>query len=125
MMSHPPLAVIHRLCRLGTRRAQVANHREQRLLRLCEITHQRRPVVHLRIDVDGVFRIPGRIHLVVPYTLQIGRLTTWLRRRNQQVTTILHHQRHHIEVGAVKSRQALVSRKAWNTRITSTTSLTS
>ena len=29
------------------------------------------PVVHLGVDVDGVFSAPGRPHILVPYALQV------------------------------------------------------
>ena len=80
MVRNPTLATIHFLGSLGTRHAQVANHGKQRLLRLDEVTDHRRPVVHLGIDVDGVFRVPGSIFLTIPHTLQIGGLSTRLRR---------------------------------------------
>ena len=90
--------MVHRLCRLGTRLAQFARHLEQRSLRLSEITNESWPVVHLGIDVDGVLRIPRCIHLVIPYPLQVGGLSARLTGRNEQVATVLHHQRHHVEV---------------------------
>ena len=80
MMRHPTRTVVHGARRLSACYTQVANHREQRFLCLSQITHIGRPVVHLGIDVDGIFRVPSGIHLMVPYTLQVGRLTTRLRR---------------------------------------------
>ena len=79
VMGHPTLAAIHLLRRRGTRLTQVADHREERLLRLSDIAHEGRPVIHLGIDIDGVLRIPWCIHLCIPDTLQIGRLSTGLR----------------------------------------------
>ena len=123
VVGHPTLAAIHLLSRLRTRLTQVADHREEGLLCLCEIAYQRRPVVHLGIDVDGVFRVPWGIHLVVPHTLEVCGLATRLTRRNQQVSAILHHQRHHIEVCAVEGSQALI--RGQGTSSTSLTGLTS
>ena len=80
VMCHPTRTVVHATGCFSTRYAQVANHREQRLLCLCQVTHIGGPVVHLGINVDGVFRVPWGIHLIVPYALQIGRLTARLRR---------------------------------------------
>ena len=110
VVSHPTLTSIHLLRRRGTRLTQVANHREERLLRLRDITHEGRPVVHLGIDVDGILCIPGSIHLRIPDALQIGGLPTRLRRGNQQITAILHHQRDHIKVAGIllKGSEALV-----------------
>ena len=119
VVSHPAPTAVHLLGRLRSRLAQVANHREQRLLRLGQVSHQGRPVVHLGVDVDGIFRVPRCIHLVVPHALQVGRLAPRLRRRDEQVAPVLHHQRDHIQVGRFpipagggiigKGSQALVS----------------
>ena len=43
-------------------------------MHLAQVGFFGRPVVHLRIDVDGVLTVPGRVHTVVPDALQIGRL---------------------------------------------------
>ncbi len=40
----------------------------------------RRPVIHLRIDIDGILTVPWRIQLVIPDTLQGGGLAARLRR---------------------------------------------
>ena len=108
MMGHPSFTAIHLLSRDGTCLTEVSDHREEGLLCLCEVTHQGRPVVHLGIDVDGVFRIPGCIDLVVPDTLQIGWLSARLRGGDEQVTAVLHHERHHVEVTPVESDEAAV-----------------
>ena len=79
VMCHPSTAVVHLLGSDGTRLAQVANHIEERAVGLLQVAHLGRPVVHLGIDVDGVFRIPWCVALIVPHTLQVGRLTAWLR----------------------------------------------
>ena len=55
MMGYPAATVIHGTGSLGACMAKVLDHGEQRLLRLGEITYECRPVVHLGIDVDGVF----------------------------------------------------------------------
>ena len=109
MVGHPSFTTIHLPSCDGTSLTEVADHREERLLRLCKIAYQGRPVIHLCIDVDGVFRIPRRFHLVVPHTLQVGGLSTRLRRGDEQVTAILHHERHHVEVAAVESGEASIS----------------
>ena len=58
----------------------------------------RRPVVHLKIDVGGVFRVPCREEFIVPDTLQIGRLSAGLRTANEQITTKLEVSGHEIVV---------------------------
>ena len=78
VVCHPSVASIHGTGCLGTRLAQVTNHTEKWLLCLSQVTHQGRPVVHLCIDVNGVFGIPWRHPFVVPYALQVSRLTARL-----------------------------------------------
>ena len=98
VMSHPTTAAVHFTGRNGSRLTQITNQREQRTCRFCEIRHLSRPVVHLGIDVNGVFRIPRGIHLVVPNALQIGSLTTLLGRRDKQIAPVIEHQRHHSHI---------------------------
>ena len=78
MMSHPTTAAIHLLRGHSAGFAQIINHREQRLCGLAQITDIGNPVVHLGIDVNRIFRVPRRIHLVVPHALQISGLSTGL-----------------------------------------------
>ena len=121
VVSHPSSTTIHHVGCLASRLTQVTNHVEQGFLCLHKVAHHGGPVVHLSIDIDGVFRVPRGIHLVVPHPLQIGCLSTRLRRADQEVAPILHHERHHIKVAAVKRRQPLIRR----TSLTSTTKNTS
>ena len=79
VVCHPSTAIIHLLCGDGSRGTQVVDHVEERHLRLSEVAPECRPVVHLCIDVNGVFRVPWRIHLVVPHALQVGGLSARLR----------------------------------------------
>ena len=78
VMSHPSAATIHGACCLCSCLAEVAYHGEERLGCLAEVAYLCRPVVHLRIDVDGILAVPWGVHLVVPYTLKVGRLSTLL-----------------------------------------------
>ena len=89
VVCHPTIASIHLLGSHSTRLTQVFNHRKERFGGLRQVAHLSRPVVHLSIDVDGVFGIPRSIALVVPYALQIGRLTTRLGRRDEQIASIV------------------------------------
>ena len=98
VMSHPATTAIHFAGRSGSRLTQITNHGEQRTGGFGEIRHLGWPVVHLGIDVDGVFRIPRGIHLVVPYALQVGSLTSLLGRRNKQIAPVIEHQRHHSHI---------------------------
>ena len=111
VVGHPSLAAIHLLRCLRTRYAQVADHLKEGLLGLCEVTYQCWPVVHLGVDVDGVLRVPGGFQLVIPHTLQVGRLSAGLRAGDEQVAPILHHQGYQSEVCAVEGLQPLVCRQ--------------
>ena len=114
MMSHPTLTTIHILRRLRACLTQITNHREEWLLRFSDVSYKGRPVVHLGIDIDGVLRIPRCIDLSIPDALQIGRLSTGLRRRDQQITAILHHQRYHAKIAGIllEGCQTLVCRQS-------------
>jgi hypothetical protein len=76
VMRDPSARAVHlsRGARAGHR--QIRHHRRQRIHRLCQIRGQRRPVVHLGVDVDGVLAAPWWRHAVVPYALQVRRLRT-------------------------------------------------
>ena len=113
VMGHPTTAAIHLTGRLSARHTQVLNHREQGLLGFSQITYQGRPVVHLGIDVDGVFGIPGGIALVVPYALQVGWLSARLRRADEQVAAILEHEGHKGHILAIlECSQSTVGRQS-------------
>ena len=89
VMSHPTACAPHHFgCfRAGLR--DFAHHLQQRLVTLAQIGGFRRPVVHLGVDVDGVFRLPRRRSGSIPDALKVGRLVARTRRRNQQITPIL------------------------------------
>ena len=63
-----------------------------------KVGHLGWPVVHLGIDVDGVFTVPRGIHTTIPHALQVSSLTSWLRRGDKQITSILIEQGYEIEV---------------------------
>ena len=112
MMCHPATATIHFPSRLCSRYAQILNQRIQRFRGVTEIRYLGRPVVHLRIDVDGIFAVPRRIFAVVPNTLQVCSLSTRLGRGDEQIATIVIHQCHHRHIlAARKFLQALVGRQ--------------
>ena len=90
----------------------VVEELEQRLVELGKVGGLHRPVVHLRIDVDGIFTVPRCIFAVVPNALQVCRLSTRLGRGDEQIATIVIHQRHHRHIlAARKFLQALVGRQ--------------
>ena len=95
MMCHPTFSIIKNFSSLTACNCQISHHIKERFMRLTQIGYFSRPIIHLRINVNRVFTIPGSIRTMIPDTLKIGRLTTGLRRRNQQITTILEHQSCH------------------------------
>ena len=112
MVCHPATTTIHFPSRLCSRYTQILNQRIQRLRSVTEIRYLGRPVVHLRIDVDGIFTVPRCIFAVVPNTLQICRLSTRLGRGDEQIAAVVVHQCHHRHIlTARKFLQALVGRQ--------------
>ena len=96
MMCHPTFSIIKNFSSFTTCNCQVSHHIKERFMRFTQVGYFSRPVVHFSIDINRIFTIPGSIRTMIPNTLKISRLTTGLRRRNQQITTILEHQsRHH------------------------------
>ncbi len=72
---------------------ELLRHAQQRLDTFTQRRRARGPVVHLRVDVDGPLAAPGRIGPLVPDPLQVGRLRTRARARQQQVAAELEIQR--------------------------------
>ncbi|MNL74748.1 hypothetical protein D3C87_2004290 [compost metagenome] len=48
-----------------------------------------RPVIHLRVNVDREFAVPGRGEAVIPDALQIRRQGAWAAGGDQQIPAIL------------------------------------
>ena len=72
VMEHPAVGTVHVAGGLTARLGHFADKLEQRAIHLREVADLRGPVVHLEVDVRGVFRVPRGEHLVVPKTLQVG-----------------------------------------------------
>ena len=106
VMGRPTPGAVHSGSRLTPRNAQVADQVDQRAVQLGQVGRFGGPVIHFGIDVDRVFAVPGRKRLVVPDALQRGRLSSGLRRTDQQVAAKLEVQRHQIG-----------DRNAWRTRV--------
>ena len=77
------------LGRLAAGDGHVVDQVEQRLVALGEVGHLHRPVVHLGVDVDGLLAVPGRLELIVPDPLQVGRLAARPAAGDQQVAAEL------------------------------------
>ncbi|MNT88418.1 hypothetical protein D3C72_2289830 [compost metagenome] len=72
-MGHKPFAAVHHLCRLCSAFLQPADKIEQREVTFSQIRCFSRPVVHLRVNVDRIFAVPDRQHMLIPDALQVGR----------------------------------------------------
>ena len=89
VVTDPSARAIVRLRRLRARFGQVRQHFEQRRIALQQIRRSGVPVVHLRVDVDRVFRSPRRIDAVVPEPLQRCGLAARSGTGEQQIAPIL------------------------------------
>ena len=78
VVGHPSLCPIKHLGCFGTCSGKVVDKREQWIVTFREICHFGRPIVHLGIDIDGVFTVPRGIHTAIPHSLQVGCLSSWL-----------------------------------------------
>ena len=109
VMRHPAAGAVHGAGRDGTRLAQFTDELEQGLGGLRKACHLGRPVVHLRVDVDGVFAVPGSVRLVVPDALEIRGLAAGLGTADQEITPVVEQQGHHPHVvAAIEGIQAPV-----------------
>lgn len=69
----PNLLAIGQLRCFAKRRQRRRQQIEKRPVTLGQVGRLRKPVVHLKVDVAVVIRMPGRVVPVIPQTLQIGR----------------------------------------------------
>lgn len=77
------------------------NEVKDRLLGLCKIGNASMPVIHLRVDVDGVLALPWRIEVVIPNALKISRegfRASVSRRCREQMTSVIKHQCHKLGI---------------------------
>ena len=112
VMRHPTAGAVHlaRRSRAGDR--EIRHHRRQWIHRLGQVGRERRPVVHLGVDVDGVLAAPRRRHALVPEALQVCRLRTRPRAGNQQVAAVLEVERGETGILPIGERtHALVGRR--------------
>ncbi len=97
-------------CRAGIV-GEVVDEGEERFVTFGEICHLGGPVVHLGVDVDGVFAVPRSIGFVIPYALEIGGLSARLRGGYEQIAAILEQEGGQLRVSLVgKLSDAFVGR---------------
>ena len=94
VMEHPAVGAVHHLRTLLAGLAHLADEAEEGLVEVGQISDFRRPVVHFQVDVAGILAVPRGEELVVPDALQVGRLSTGLRRADEQVAPELEVGRH-------------------------------
>src|SRR6186713_3367599 len=82
VMGYPPSCTVHIFCRLLSCYGHIFYHLNKWFMQFCKICFFCRPVIHFSVDVNGVFAIPWWIDLIIPYSLEVGSLSAWLRRRN-------------------------------------------
>ena len=66
VMRHPSLGAIKFIRGIFSRHGKIADKIEQGLVHLRQIGQLRRPVIHLRVDIDGIVRAPGRPQFFIP-----------------------------------------------------------
>ena len=109
VVRHPPAAAVHLTCRQRPCLTEVAYEREERFGRVAEVAYLRDPVVHLGIDVDGVFAVPHGRYFIVPHALEVCGLSAGLRGADEEVAAVLEHKRGHVGIVAFgESCQTLV-----------------
>ena len=92
MVEDPAARVVMGLGDLAARGHQLVQGIKQRLGTVGKGGWLGWPVVHLGVDVAGVFAVPRRAQALVPDALQVGGLAAGTARPDQQVTTVLEHQ---------------------------------
>src|SRR5882724_5299625 len=76
VMEHPTAATVLFLCSATTANDQIIDQVKERLVTLRKIRELGRPIVHLEINIGCPLALPRRSQLVVPDSLQIGRLAS-------------------------------------------------
>ncbi len=109
----PTPRVVVGLGGLGTGFHQRRDEGVQRLLHLDQVTDQRRPVVHLGVDVKVVVAVPHGVDLFGPDALQVGRQAAGTRRADQQVAAHVRKQGRQGRIGGPLPvvRQAFIRRQ--------------
>src|ERR1044072_6207548 len=89
VMAHPTARAIVNSSRPRTILNELRYQSQQWLMTLRQVRRFDGPVVHLRVDVDGVLAFPRWRHEVVPDPLQVRGLRAGPRRRDQEIPPVL------------------------------------
>ena len=112
VMRHPAARAVLHLSRARAGLGHFQNHLRERFDAFAEVAGLGGPVIHLGVDVDGVFAVPRRRHGIVPQTLQRRGLAAGARTADQQVARELKIQRGELRIVAVgKMRDAHIRRQ--------------
>jgi len=117
VMGHPAARTVHHLRGVRAGLREVQHHGRERFNTFPQVARLGGPVIHLGVDVDGVFAVPRRAHRTVPEALQVRGLAAGARTANQQITGELKIQRSQLRiVAAGKMPDALVRRQLHRVR---------
>ena len=100
VMRDPAAGAVHLPGRSRPGDRQILDQRRHRIHRLLEVRGERRPVVHLGVDVDRVLAAPRRREAVVPDPLQVGRLRAGTRAGDEQVAGVVEVERRQGRIAA-------------------------
>ena len=89
MMEHPAITIIVVPGRDPAGFHTFIDQVKQGIMAIGKIHHFRRPVIHLRVDIHRVFTAPRRFKLLVPYSLQVRRVSAFPAGTDHQVPGIL------------------------------------
>src|SRR5215472_1626969 len=114
VMKHPPASGVVRLCRFAAGDGTLIDQIKKRFRTLRQIADFGRPIVHLSVDVDRPFAVPGWIELIVPKSLEVGRLAAWPAAGNEKISAKLEIKRRELRIRLMPdSLQALVGGQFW------------
>ena len=89
MVQDPAARAIELLGGAGAADAKVVDGVEKRLVALAQTGELRDPVVHLHVDVRGVFSLPRRVEGFVPDALEISGLGAGTAAGDQEVAAVV------------------------------------
>jgi hypothetical protein len=117
-MGHPAARAVHHLAVRAPVCGEVHHHRRERLDAFPEVARLGGPVIHLGVDVDGVFAVPRRVMESFQMPCKIRGLAAGPRTANQQIARELKIERGQLRIVAVgKMRDALVRRQLHRVRL--------
>src|SRR5207244_3233857 len=75
MVQDPPTCGVMRLGSFAARLDTIFDQPKQWFVALGKIAHFGRPIIHLGVDVNRPFAVPRGLELIIPYSLQVCRLS--------------------------------------------------